>query len=195
MQIHYDFFQTENTLLPQKGRILISEPFLMDNYFKRSIVLLTEHTEEGSVGFVLNKPVNMKVNEIMADFPAIDAIVSLGGPVQTNTLHYIHTLGDIIPNSMKIIENVFWGGEFEVIKRLLESGSLNNENIRFFLGYSGWQSSQLDDELADNAWVVAEISPEEIMTPMNKHFWNKTLHRLGKKYQMWSNFPENPQMN
>jgi putative transcriptional regulator len=195
MQIHYDFFQIENSLLPQKGRILISEPFLMDNYFKRSIVLLTEHTDEGTVGFVLNKPVNMKVNEIMADLPAINAIVSLGGPVQTNTLHYIHTLGDIIPNSMKIIENIFWGGEFDVIKRLLETGSLNNENIRFFLGYSGWQSSQLDDELADNAWIVADISPEEIMTPMNKHFWNKTLYRLGKKYQMWSNFPENPQMN
>lgn len=195
MQIHYDFFQTENTLLPQKGRILISEPFLMDNYFKRSIVLITEHSEEGTVGFVLNKPVNMKVNEIMSDFPAIDAIVSLGGPVQTNTLHYIHTLGDIIPNSMKVIDNIFWGGEFEVIKRLLESGSLYHENIRFFLGYSGWQSSQLEDELSDNAWVVADIRPEEIMTPMNKYFWNKTLHRLGKKYQMWANFPENPQMN
>jgi len=195
MQIRYDFFQIENTLLPQKGRILISEPFLVDNYFKRSIVLITEHSSEGTVGFVLNKPVNMKANEIMTDFPAIDAIVSLGGPVQTNTLHYIHTLGDIIPNSIKVIENIYWGGEFDVIKRLLESGTLNNENIRFFLGYSGWQANQLEDELNDNAWVVANISPEEIMTPMNKYFWNKTLNRLGKKYQMWANFPENPQMN
>ena len=195
MQIHYDFFQSENTLIPQKGRILISEPFLMDNYFKRSIVLITEHSEEGTVGFVLNKPVNMKVSEIVSDFPAIDAIVSLGGPVQTNTIHYIHTMGDIIPNSMKIVDNIYWGGEFEVIKRLLGSGSLNNENIRFFLGYSGWQSNQLEDELGENAWVVADISPEEIMTPMNKFFWNKALNRLGKKYQMWSNFPENPQMN
>jgi putative transcriptional regulator len=195
MQIHYDFFQSENTLLPQKGRILISEPFLMDNYFKRSIVLITEHSEEGTVGFVLNKPVNMKVHEIITDFPAIDAIVSLGGPVQTNTLHYIHTLGDIIPNSMKVIENIYWGGEFDVIKRLLESGSLNNENIRFFLGYSGWQSNQLEDELNDNAWVVADISPDEIMSPMNKYFWNIALNRLGKKYQMWANFPENPQNN
>ena len=195
MQIRYDFFQTENTLLPQKGRILISEPFLMDNYFKRSIVLITEYSEAGAVGFVLNKPVNMKVNEIMTDFPAISAIVSLGGPVQTNTLHYVHTLGDIIPGSVKVIGNIYWGGEFKIIKRLLESGSLNNDNIRFFLGYSGWQSNQLEDELNDNAWVVADISPEEIMTPMNKFFWNKTLNRLGKKFQMWANFPENPQMN
>ncbi len=195
MQIHYDFFQTGNTLLPQKGRILISEPFLMDNYFKRSIVLITEHNDEGTVGFVLNKPINMKVNEIMSDFPVINSTVSLGGPVQTNTLHYIHTLGDIIPGSIKVIDNIYWGGEFAIIKRLLESGSLNNENIRFFLGYSGWQASQLDDELNDNAWVVAEIKPDEIMMPMNKVFWNKALNRLGKKFQMWANFPENPQMN
>lgn len=195
MQIHYDFFQTGNTLSPQKGRILISEPFLMDNYFKRSIVLITEHNDEGTVGFVLNKPINMKVNEIMTDFPPVNSIVSLGGPVQTNTLHYIHTLGDIIPGSMKVIDNIYWGGEFDVIKRLLETGSLNNENIRFFLGYSGWQSNQLEDELNDNAWVVADIKPEEIMVPMNKIFWNKALHRLGKKFQMWANFPENPQMN
>lgn len=195
MQIHYDFFQTENTLLPQKGRILISEPFLMDNYFKRSIVLITEHNEDGTVGFVLNKPINMKVNEIMSDFPPINSVVSLGGPVQTNTLHYLHTLGDIIPGSIKVMDTIYWGGEYEVIKRLLESGSLTNENIRFFLGYSGWQSNQLEDELNDNAWVVADIHSNEIMTPMSKYFWNKTLHRLGKKFQMWSNFPENPQMN
>jgi putative transcriptional regulator len=195
MQLHYDFFQIENTLQPQKGRILISEPFLMDNYFKRSIVLITEHSADGTVGFVLNKPVNMKVNEVVSDFPPVDAIVSLGGPVQTNTLHYIHTLGDIIPESTRILDQVYWGGEFEVIKRLLESGILNNGNIRFFLGYSGWQANQLLDEMADNAWVVAEINAEEIITPMNKHFWNRTLNRMGKKYQMWSNFPENPQMN
>jgi putative transcriptional regulator len=195
MQIHYDFFQTGNTLLPQKGRILISEPFLMDNYFKRSIVLITEHNEEGTVGFVLNKPINMKVNEVMSDFPPVNAIVSLGGPVQTNTLHYIHTMGDIIPGSVKVVDNIYWGGEFAVIKRLLESKMLNNENIRFFLGYSGWQANQLDEELTDNAWVVADIRPEEIISPMSKYYWNKTLTRLGKKFQMWANFPENPQMN
>jgi putative transcriptional regulator len=167
----------------------------MDNYFKRSIVLITEHNAEGTVGFVLNKPINMKVNEIMAEFPPINSVVSLGGPVQTNTLHYLHTLGDIIPGSVKVMDNVYWGGEYEVIKRLLESGSLTNENIRFFLGYSGWQANQLEDELNDNAWVVADIGSTEIMTPMSKYFWNKTLHRLGKKFQMWSNFPENPQMN
>jgi len=195
MQIHYDFFRTENSLLPQKGRILISEPFLLDNYFKRSIILLTEHSEEGTIGFVLNKPVSIKLSEIMSDFPDMNTIISLGGPVQTNTLHYVHTLGDIIPNSIKVIDNIYWGGDFDAVRDLVESGRLNMTNIRFFLGYSGWQSNQLEEELAENAWIVSDLMPEEIMIPMNKYFWHKTLIRMGSKYRMWANFPENPQMN
>jgi putative transcriptional regulator len=195
MQLHYDFFQTNNTLLPQKGRILISEPFLTDNYFKRSIVLITEYSEEGTVGFVLNKPINMKINEIMSGFPPMETVVSLGGPVQTNTIHYIHTLGDIIPGSIKVIDNIYWGGDFDVTKKLMKTGNLHSGNIRFFLGYSGWQANQLENELAENAWIVAELSPQDIMAPMNKQIWNRTLNKLGKKFQMWSNFPENPQMN
>ena len=195
MQLHYNFFEPENQLEPQKGRILISEPFLSDNYFKRSIVLIAEHSADGTVGFVLNKPVNMKVNEIVSDFPESDVMVALGGPVQTNTLHYIHTLGDIIPGSMRVFENIYWGGAFDVVKRLLENGSLHNGNVRFFLGYSGWQANQLEDELEDHAWVVSEMRAEEVMSPMNRHFWNHTLNRMGTKYRMWANFPENPQMN
>lgn len=195
MQIHYDFFRTENSLLPQKGRILISEPFLLDNYFKRSIVLLTEHSDEGSIGFVLNKPVSIQLKDIVNGFPDINAIVSLGGPVQTHTLHYVHTMGDIIPQAMKVVNNIYWGGDFEAVKDLLKSGRLSHDNIRFFLGYSGWQSNQLEEELADNAWIVSDMIPENIMSPMNKYFWNTTLQRMGEKYKMWANFPENPQMN
>jgi len=195
MNLDYNFFESENEILPAKGKILISEPFLQDNYFKRSIILLTEHSEEGSVGFVLNKPINLNANEVINDFPKTDALISLGGPVNTNTLHYIHTLGDIIPGSVKVLENIYWGGDFEIVKRLIESGNLVKEQIRFFLGYSGWHKQQLEDELADNAWVVTELSPQEIMAPISKHFWKTALKRMGKKYEMWSNFPENPQMN
>ncbi|MBN2347955.1 MAG: YqgE/AlgH family protein [Bacteroidales bacterium] len=195
MDLDYNFFDAESHVKPQKGKVLISEPFLQDNYFKRSIVLLTEHTEEGSIGFVLNKPVNIKVTEVIKDFPEFEATVSLGGPVNTNTIHYIHTLGDIIPESIHVHGNVFWGGDFEAVKRLIKSGNLSAEQIRFFLGYSGWSSHQLEDELEENAWVVTEINLDNIMSPMNKNFWKKTLQKMGKKYELWSQFPENPQMN
>lgn len=195
MQINFDFFKTENSFTPAKGRVLISEPFLMDNYFKRSIVLITEHNEEGTVGFVLNKPIHMKAKEVIAEFPDVDVGISLGGPVQTNTLHFIHTMGDIIPGSIRILDHIYWGGDFEVVRKLLESGNLNQDTIRFFLGYSGWQPGQLENELAENVWIVAEIPSQEIMMPMTKMFWSRTLKRLGKKFQLWANFPENPQLN
>ncbi|MBN1599611.1 MAG: YqgE/AlgH family protein [Bacteroidales bacterium] len=195
MVLDYNFFEPDEHQEPQKGKVLVSEPFLLDNYFKRSIVLITEHNEEGTIGFVLNKPVDININDVIEDFPKIDAEVALGGPVSTNTLHYIHTLGDIIPNSVPVLKNIWWGGEFAIVERLISSGNLDRAQIRFFLGYSGWSPNQLENELSENAWVVSDITPEEIMTPMNKHFWIKTLRRMGKKYEMWSNFPENPEMN
>lgn len=195
MILDYNFFEPENLLEVQKGRILVSEPFLLDNYFKRSIVLITEHNQDGTIGFVLNKPVEIRINEIIENFPESKAEISLGGPVSTNTLHYVHTLGDIIPNSVHVIGNVFWGGDFDIVKRLIKSDNLGKEQIRFFLGYSGWSPNQLDNELAENAWVVTEIKPEDIMKPMNRHIWHRILKKMGKKYEMWSNFPENPEMN
>lgn len=195
MILDYNFFEPDNTLEPQKGRVLISEPFLMDNYFKRSVVLLTEHNDEGSIGFVLNKPVDIPINEIIDDFPKVDVDLSLGGPVSTNTLHYIHTLGDIVPESTKVIGNIYWGGEFEVIERLLSSGNIEKNQIKFFLGYSGWSPNQLEEELNENAWVVESLSAEEIMLPMNRNYWKRKLGNMGKKYKMWSNFPEDPEMN
>jgi len=195
MVLDYNFFEPDHTLEPAKGKVLISEPFLMDNYFKRSIVLLTEHNTEGSIGFVLNKPVDLRINEVIENFPAIDADVALGGPVSTNTLHYLHTLGDIIPNSIPVLGNIYWGGDFEVVERLISSNNLSRGQIRFFLGYSGWSPSQLEDELNENAWVVSELPTDEIMSPMNKHYWTRTLRKMGQKYEMWSNFPENPEMN
>lgn len=195
MVLNYNFFEPDDNQEPQKGKVLLSEPFLLDNYFKRSIVLITEHNENGTIGFVLNKPVDVNINEVVENFPEIDTDVALGGPVSTNTLHYLHTLGDIIPNSVQVLGNIYWGGEFDVVERLISSDNIDKGQIRFFLGYSGWSPNQLEDELAENAWVVGDIAPEEIMMPMNKHFWTKTLQRMGKKYEMWSNFPENPEMN
>jgi putative transcriptional regulator len=195
MILDYNFFEPDNKLEPQKGCILISEPFLLDNYFKRSIVLITEHSDEGTIGFVLNKPIDIPVNEIVENFPEVDVDLSLGGPVNTDTLHYIHTLGDIVPDSTKVIGNIYWGGEFEVIERLLRSGNISNNQIRFFLGYSGWSPNQLEDELAENAWIIESIPSEEIMLPMNRHYWKRKLGKMGKKYKMWSNFPEDPEMN
>jgi|OpeIllAssembly_1097287.scaffolds.fasta_scaffold68893_4 putative transcriptional regulator len=190
-----DFFKIENTKVARQGRILISEPFLNDTYFRRSVVLLTEHSEEGSVGFVLNKPVELSVSDVLKDFPEIDASISIGGPVNTNTVHYIHSLGSLIPNSVKVMKNLYWGGDFETIKSLIIQGKIGRYDIRFFLGYAGWSPKQLENELSGNAWVVSELDAETIMKSSNLSMWHETLHTLGSKYKTWVNFPENPGLN
>ncbi len=190
-----DFFSIENKLVARQGRILISEPFLNDTYFRRSVVLLTEHSKEGSVGFVLNKPVELTVGDVLKDFPEIEASVSIGGPVNTNTIHYIHTLGDLVPNSVKVLKSLYWGGDFDAVKELIMQGRISKNNIRFFLGYAGWSPKQLDNELSENAWVVAELDSGTIMKSTSMSLWQETLNKLGDKYKTWVNFPENPGLN
>ena len=196
MNSEIDYFKIEtNDISPKKGLILIAEPFLNDVYFKRSIVLLTEHNEEGSIGFVLNKPVNMQIEEVISDFPPFNCHISIGGPVNTNTIHYLHTLGELIPNSVHIQGNIFWGGDFEALKDLIRDGLVSENQIRFFLGYSGWTPHQLEDELTQNSWLVSNITPDTIMNPNTHEIWKKVLSDLGSKYKMWINSPENPSLN
>ena len=195
MNLNIDFFKITNNKIAAKGLILISEPFLNDTYFKRSVVYLTEHNERGSIGFVLNKPVDLNVQDVIQDFPEIDAAISIGGPVNTNTIHYIHTLGDKIPDSIRVRENIYWGGDFEILKNLISAGIVTKRQIRFFLGYSGWSEKQLDRELSENAWLVAEINPDLVMKADQSSFWNEILEKMGNKYQVWANFPENPGLN
>ena len=195
MELNIDFFSIDNNKVARQGRVLISEPFLNDTYFRRSVVLLTEHSEEGSIGFVLNKPVDLSVNDVLSDFPEIDTEVSIGGPVNTNTIHYIHTLGENIPNSVKVLDDLYWGGDFDVIKDMIRSGRIKGPEIRFFLGYAGWSPKQLENELSENAWLVSEMKPDQIMAGPGDDLWKEVLERSGDKYKTWVNFPENPSLN
>ncbi len=195
MSLNIDFFKIINDKVASPGRILISEPFLSDTYFKRSVVFLTEHSDEGSVGFVLNKPVDLRIQDVIHDFPAIEAGISIGGPVNTNTVHFIHTLGDLLPESVHVTGSVYWGGDFETLKTLIAAGKVDKQQVRFFLGYSGWAPGQLEGEIKDNAWLVGEIDSKMIMESDQTSFWNDVLKQMKNRYQVWANFPENPGMN
>lgn len=195
MELDFNIFKIEyNKVEPLRGRVLVAEPFLQDTYFKRSLVLLTEYTPDGSIGFVLNKTLDVAINEVIEDFPAFDATVGIGGPVSTNTIHYLHTLGDIIPNSEHVFGNIYWGGDFDIIKEMIIAQEIHSSQIRFFLGYSGWQAGQLETELKSNSWLVTEVKPNNIMVH-NTNIWKETMVTLGEKYKIWSNFPENPGLN
>ena len=195
MYLDYDFLNIEHqNLVPKQGRILISEPLLSDTYFKRSVILITEHSDDGAVGFVLNKPIDIPINEVLADFPNFRAKVYIGGPVAKDTVHFLHTLGELVPNSVHVKDNIYWGGDFDSLKELIKEGIVKSNQVRFFLGYSGWSPHQLEDEIKENAWLVTEVPSNRIMSA-GKNIWKQTLEDLGKKYKVWSNFPENPTMN
>ncbi len=195
MDLNIDFFTVKNDKKAERGRVLISEPFLTDTYFKRSVVFLTEHNMEGSVGFVLNKPIDLKLKDVLQGFPNIDSGISIGGPVSTNTVHYIHTLGEKLPESVHVTDQIWWGGNFEALKQMALAGKINGPEVRFFMGYSGWSPNQLESEIAENAWLVGELSGEMIMKGIETDFWSEVLNRMKTKYKVWANFPENPGMN
>lgn len=195
MDLNIDFFHIVNNKVAEGGNVLISEPFLNDNYFRRSVVYMTEHKKEGSLGFVLNKAVNIKISEVISDFPDVDFPLSIGGPVSTNTIHYLHTKGDDIPDSVHVKDGIFWGGDFDVVKSMVQKDLLGKKDIRFFLGYAGWTEDQLEGELDLNAWLVGEIPAKMVMEGMGPDFWTKMLSGFEPKYKAWANFPEDPGLN
>ena len=181
--------------IPGKGKILISEPFLPDTFFNRTIVYLADHNTDGSVGFILNKKLEIKVSDAISGFDGWEEYLSMGGPVAPDTLHYLHNLGDKIPKSVWVDENIFWGGEIDFIRRLIKSGKLDNSQIRFFLGYSGWSAGQLERELKENSWVIAKVKSDIVLNNQVNNAWKRVLRGLKNKYRMWADFPESPDMN
>ena len=139
MDKSYDIFRSEaNDIKPEKGRVLIAEPFLEGHHFNRSVILLTEFSDKGAVGFALNKPSRLNINDVLADLETFRSQVFIGGPVQSNQIYYLHTVPELIPNSFQVLDNLYWGGDFEILKDLIRLKKINDHQIRFFAGYSGW---------------------------------------------------------
>ena len=188
-----DLFNIENELAPKAGLVLISEPLSDDDYFGRSVVLLTEHGDKGSVGFVLNKESEYVLSDLVPELDC-EYQVYKGGPVELKSLHYIHNI-EKINNSIKIKDGLFWGGDFEQVKDLLKLNLIKENEVQFFLGYSGWRTKQLDDELNNNYWIVTELNSEDVFLNQTDNFWTTKLKKMGEKYRIWLNVPENPNLN
>ncbi len=194
MKIDFDFFKIKGKLAPKKGRIMISEPFLPGNFFSRSTVLLVEYSDSGAVGFILNKPFETKMNEILIMPNGYVPELFVGGPVASDNLFFIHTLGKLIEGSLHINGELWWGGDFEALKFSLATGLARPDQVKFFVGYSGWSPGQLDNEIVENSWLVLDADPLLIMKS-NKNFWLESVKKAGGHYETWQNFPEDPNSN
>jgi len=186
-----------NGISPQKGYVLISEPFLSDAYFQRSVIFLINHNEEeGSMGFILNKPTGVSFDALFEGFEFMNDIqIFLGGPVSNDKLFYLHTLGDLIPDSMPIGNDIYMNGDFEVVCNYIRKGNDVKGNIKFFLGYSGWGAGQLNDEITDNTWLVNRLNKKDIFLGESEELWKKSLLSLDDEYKKWIYYPKNPSLN
>ncbi len=184
------------SLKPKKGKLLVAEPSLTgDVSFNRSVVLLAEHNQEGSVGFILNKPLDYNICDLVTEIK-IPFQVFNGGPVEQDNLYFIHKVPHLIENSVEISDGIFWGGDFETTVELINKEIITEQDIRFFLGYSGWGSQQLDQELSSRSWVVVQNEYESgILEKSSIAFWKEKMVELGGDYLLWSNAPENPSLN
>ncbi|NND71130.1 MAG: YqgE/AlgH family protein [Rhodothermales bacterium] len=186
---------TEKTVELKAGVLLVAPPVMADPNFRRSVVLLCDHDDEGSFGLILNRPLKVEEVELSQQLDGYMNGLSFGGPVQPNTLHFIHQLGDYIEDGEHITDSMFWGGDFDHLKRVAATRPLQRADLKFFLGYSGWSEGQLEAEAADGAWIIAPSSAEIVFEVAPEKMWSTVLRRLGGEYAWIANFPADPRLN
>lgn len=178
------------------GQLLIADPFLKDPNFQRTVVLLCDHSEDtGTIGFVINRKTGKAVGDLISRMETSLLPVYYGGPVQTDTLHFLHTCPQLIPDGHPIGNSTWWGGDFETAAELLRNNRIDGNDIRFYLGYSGWGSGQLRDEMEEKTWLVTEADQELVFHKNVSLIWQDALRKLGGKYEQLIHYPLDPQLN
>lgn len=177
------------------GQLLVAEPFMSDPYFNRAVIQLCEHNEEGSLGFIINKPIEMTLQDLIPGMVDSDLKVFYGGPVQTDSLQYLHNVGHLLEDSRMVSPGIYWGGDFEKVKFLLENRLILSDNIRFYIGYSGWSESQLEEELSYGSWLVGQSDPNYLFKLPPYEVWQQVLKLKGGNYSVISSMPDDNILN
>ncbi len=180
---------------PATGILLIADPFLKDPHFARSVVLLCEHQTEGSFGFVINKLFDQTLDELVPESTQKKIPLYFGGPVKLDTVHFLHQFPDLITDAVEIVPGIYWGGNFETAIQLINDDIIDPSKIKFFIGYSGWGSGQLDEELLQKSWLLTEATTRLVFKTGDQHIWRMCLETLGKDFALMANFPIDPTLN
>ncbi len=177
------------------GALLVAAPILEDPNFHRTVILVCEHGEKGSFGLVLNRPLTLRPGEVFDTLSAVPHPIAYGGPVQPETMHFLHRLGDRLPDSIEVVDDVRWGGDFELLQALLESSPALAGRTRFFMGYAGWGGGQLEEEVAEGAWIMAPGRFGEVFGDEPEDLWRRVLRRMGGAHALLVNYPADPRLN
>jgi putative transcriptional regulator len=177
------------------GALLVAEPAMLDPNFKQAVILLCEHGENGSFGLTINRPSRLHLPEVLTEPLGLDHQLYVGGPVQPDTLHFLHAYGEQIEAALPIVEGVAWGGPFEEIVERIRIGTLEPDGFRFFAGYAGWGPGQLQDEVAEGSWIVLPALREHVFDWPPEQLWRRLVIALGGELALLVNFPDEPQLN
>lgn len=190
---HFDHMQ----LMPDKGDFLLSEPFLQDPYFNRAVISMCSIDKtEGAFGFIINKPLDVNLGDVLENAGKLNAPLHFGGPVSPEILHIIHPFGGVsVPGSKRILDGLYWTTNFEAIKEILEKKPAKEEECKFLLGYSGWDFDQLQEEVKERTWVTVNGNKEDCFSEENNETWAKLMRNLGGEYSILANAPVSPILN
>lgn len=180
---------------PAPGILLIADPFLKDPNFLRTVVFLCEHKTEGSFGFVLNRQYENTLDELIPELEGHQLPVYYGGPVQIDSIHFLHQYPDEIPGGQEVVKGVYWGGDFDAVVDLIKKSAIDADKIRFFIGYSGWSEEQLNTEMKEKTWLTVKANRKLIFHNKQEEIWKDALKHLGGEYEIMANFPIDPQLN
>jgi len=185
----------KNKIAP--GKVLVADPFMTESNFRRSVICLCDHSKtEGSIGFILNKPINIKLAELIGDIEVDEEFkVYYGGPVATDTIHYMHNIGDLLEESIKVTQGLYWGGNYEKLKFLMESGLVKSNNIRFYVGYSGWSPGQLKEELKYGSWMTSDVHANYVFKSKSSKLWKQVLDNKGNTFSVIAQMPNGISLN
>ena len=184
----------DSDIVPAPGVLLVAPPMMLDPNFWRAVVLLCEHGSAGSFGLILNRPLALELSDVMNDLEG-ENMISLGGPVQQDTLHFLHRHADQVSEAIPIVEGVHWGGDFEAIKTLVQTELVTPLDLRFFLGYAGWSPGQLEEEIEQGGWFLANAADVLIFAEEPRTLWRTVMRSMGGEFALLANFPDDPRMN
>ncbi len=178
----------------KKGAILVSRPSLSQNIFNRSVVLITDYSEDGAMGFILNKPINL-TSDSLEEYINKNQHIYTGGPVAKESLFYFHKRPDLIRDSIHIVDDIYWAGEFEDVRYCINNKLITANELKFYLGYCGWHKLQLEEEIACKEWDLVNFNSINIFEEQNNQLWVNLMKKIGGENLIWLNTPADPSMN
>ena len=182
----------------EKGSLLIANPVLPDPNFSRTVILLCDHDEQGSFGLVINRSTQLKAPDLFLNINILKSYnekIYLGGPVSQSMVFFLCRSPSAAGKLDEVCSGVYLGSNLETLESLYASLENPEQDIRFYLGYSGWSGGQLAEEMEQNSWLVQRANEQFIFLDSESSIWPKAVNSLGEKYQYLTKAPFNPQWN